>query len=109
MTVWSELARDAGGIALFVIWLVLPLVYVVVLGRRYVRLAREAAQEATGANEEIQDILEDLQDAADADEDDQPTVPTARVEGTWVHPRSQEPERVGKHRLNRTEAAPCMK
>ncbi|RAS64658.1 hypothetical protein C8D87_105148 [Lentzea atacamensis] len=109
MTVWSELAKDSGGIALFVIWLVLPLVYVIALGRRYVRQAREAAQEATWANEEVQAVLEDLQDAIEPDESDQPTVPTARAEDTWELPRVERPERVGKHRLDRSEVASCLK
>lgn len=109
MTVWSELAKDAGGIALFVLWLVLPLAYVVVLGRRYVRLAREAAQEATYANEEIHDVLEDLQFADEPYECDPPTVPTARTEGVWELPQAEPPERVGKHRRDRSAIAPCLR
>ncbi|MCG8926163.1 hypothetical protein [Lentzea sp. CC55] len=109
MTVWSELAKDAGGIALFVLWLVLPLAYVVVLGRRYVRLAREAAQEATWANEEIHDVLEDLQFTDGPHESDPPTVPTARTEGVWELPQAEPPERVGKHRRDRSGIAPCLK
>ncbi|WP_330270408.1 hypothetical protein OG205_24440 [Lentzea sp. NBC_00516] len=106
---WSELAKDAGGIALFVLWLVLPLAYVVVLGRRYVRLAREAAHEAVWANDEIQAVLEDLQDDEGPDEGDPPTVPTARTEATWELPRVQPPERAGKHRLDRSEVPSCLK
>lgn len=104
---WSELAKDAGGIALFVLWLALPLAYVAVLGRRYVRLAREAAQDATWANEEIQAVLEDLQDNEEPDEGDPPTVPTARTEATCELSRVQPTEHVGKHRLYRSEVTSC--
>lgn len=98
---WSELAKDAGGIVLFLIWLVLPLVYVVALGRRYVRQARDAAQEATCANEEVQEALDDLQAAQPPQECTQPTVPAARAEeDTWRLPPVRRPERMGKHRLD---------
>jgi len=97
--VWSELAKDAGGTVLFLIWLVLPLVYVIALGRRYVRQAREAAQEAVWANEEVQDALDDLHAAQTLQDCTQPTVPTARTEGTWRLPPVERPEHVGKHRL----------
>lgn len=100
MTVWSELANDAGGIVLFLIWLVLPLVYVVALGRRYVRQARDAAQEATCANEEVQEALDDLH-ATQTPQGTQPTVPAARAEeDTWRLPPVRRPERMGKHRLD---------
>jgi hypothetical protein len=36
-TVWSELAADAAGVLLFVLWLALPPLYLIVLGRLYVR------------------------------------------------------------------------
>lgn len=99
MTVWSELATDVGGIVLFLIWLVLPLVYVIALGRRYVRQAREAAQEAMWANEELQEALDDLHAAQTPQECAQPTVPTARTEDTWRLPPVERPEHVGKHSL----------
>lgn len=34
---WSDLAADTAGILLFVLWLTLPPLYLVVLGRLYVR------------------------------------------------------------------------
>jgi len=37
---WGDLARDVGGILLFVLWLALPPLYVVVLGRTYLRRCR---------------------------------------------------------------------
>lgn len=58
---WGELARDYGGVALFVVWLVLPAVYVVVLGRRYVRESRKYAQAAVWARDEARLIREDLE------------------------------------------------
>ncbi|MDX8032977.1 hypothetical protein SK803_22390 [Lentzea sp. BCCO 10_0856] len=104
---WSELAKDAGGIVLFLIWLVLPLVYVVALGRRYVRQARDAAQEATCANEEVQEALDDLYATQTPQECTQPTVPAARTEeDTWRLPPVEPPERAGKHRLDPSRLAP---
>jgi hypothetical protein len=35
--VWSNLALDAAGILLFLVWLALPPLYLVVLGRSYLR------------------------------------------------------------------------
>jgi hypothetical protein len=37
MEVWSNLALDATGILLFLVWLALPPLYLVVLGRSYLR------------------------------------------------------------------------
>lgn len=107
MTVWSELAKDAGGIALFVVWLVLPLVYVIALGRRYVRQAREAAQEATWANEEVQEALDDLHHAQTPQGCTQPTVPAARTEeDAWRLPPAEPLGRIGKHRLDPSRLTP---
>lgn len=112
MTVWSELAKDAGGIALFLIWLVLPLVYVIALGRRYVRLAREAAQEATWASEEVQDVLDDLQAAECLDEATHPVIPAARTEDTQERTPVKPLSAGGKHRRDESrlpEVASCRK
>ncbi|WP_329787281.1 hypothetical protein V1227_20945 [Lentzea sp. DG1S-22] len=109
---WSELAKDAGGIALFLIWLVLPLVYVIALGRRYVRLAREAAQEATWASEEVQDVLDDLQAAECPDEATHPVIPAARTEDTQELTPVQPPSTGGRHRLGESrlrEVASCQR
>ncbi|MEO6086130.1 MAG: hypothetical protein ABIQ18_23770 [Umezawaea sp.] len=38
---WGDLAGDVGGLALFLVWLVLPALYVIVLGRSYVEQCRE--------------------------------------------------------------------
>ena len=101
MTVWSELAKDLGGIALFLTWLVLPPIYVIALGRRYVRQAREAAQEAIGASEEVQEVLDDLDTSQTSQERTQPTVPAARMEeDTWRLPPVEQQDRAGKHRLD---------
>lgn len=61
IVVWSELARDFGGVALFVVWLVLPVIYLVVLGRRYVRQSAESAQTAIWAREEVRQIHEEAE------------------------------------------------
>lgn len=97
---------DATGVVLFVVWLLLPLVYVVVLGRRYVRQAQEAARDATWAHAEVQDLLDDFEavqvphDAAHA------VVPAARTEVTQELPIAIEPPAaVGKHRLDESQLA----
>ncbi|TWP45815.1 hypothetical protein FKR81_38240 [Lentzea tibetensis] len=51
---------DATGIALFLVWLVLPPLYVVVLGRYYVGQCAEAAQQAVWTREELRQVLGDL-------------------------------------------------
>lgn len=102
MTVWGELAKDAGGLALFVIWLVLPIAYVIVLGHRYVRQAQDAAQEAAWANEEAQNALDDLQISEQSENDSEPVIPTARAEDD-----TQEfaPVRPGRHRRDQSTVA----
>jgi hypothetical protein len=37
LTVWSDLARDTAGIVLFVVWLAMPPIYLIALGRVYLR------------------------------------------------------------------------
>lgn len=61
IVVWVELARDQVGVLLFLVWLVLPPAYVVVLGRRYVREVREYAQVAVWARDEVRLIREDME------------------------------------------------
>ncbi|MEU4739744.1 hypothetical protein AB0G02_04655 [Actinosynnema sp. NPDC023658] len=59
IVVWSELAGDLGGVVLFLVWLVIPLLYLVALGRRYVRQSRESAQAAVWARDEVRQIREE--------------------------------------------------
>ncbi|MEV0681171.1 hypothetical protein AB0I60_32105 [Actinosynnema sp. NPDC050436] len=59
IVVWGELASDLGGIVLFLVWLVIPLLYLVAFGRRYVRQSRESAQAATWARDEVSQIREE--------------------------------------------------
>ncbi|WP_367131509.1 hypothetical protein [Saccharothrix sp. HUAS TT1] len=59
IVVWSELASDFTGIALFLSWLVIPLLYVVAFGRRYVRQCQESAQAAVWARDEVRQIRAD--------------------------------------------------
>ncbi|GAA1281122.1 hypothetical protein GCM10009634_26530 [Saccharothrix xinjiangensis] len=66
--VWSELAGDFVGIALFIVWLVLPVIYLVVLGKRYVRQSAESAQVAIWARDEVLQIHEE-QEAGSYDDD----------------------------------------
>lgn len=59
MKVWSALSVDVGGIVLFLVWLVLPPLYVIALGRRYVRQCVESAAAAVWAREELRAALEE--------------------------------------------------
>lgn len=101
MVVW-----DATGIVLFVVWLLLPLAYTVVLGRKYVRQARAAAEEAVSAAQEaawahadVQDALDDLEHPHGPQEDTPVSLPTARTADTQELPAIRPPVPVGKHRL----------
>lgn len=49
---------DETGILLFLLWLVLPPLYVVLLGRHYLRRCVDAAQKAVWAREELRTALE---------------------------------------------------
>lgn len=49
---------DATGVVLFAVWLVLPPLYVVVLGRHYLRRCADAAQRAVWAREELRKALD---------------------------------------------------
>ncbi|WP_433269523.1 hypothetical protein ACQPZF_07210 [Actinosynnema sp. CS-041913] len=64
IVVWSELAGDFGGIVLFLVWLVIPLLYVVTLGRRYVRQSRENAEAAVWARDEVCQIREEQREGS---------------------------------------------
>ena len=59
IVVWSELASDLGGIGLFLVWLVIPLLYLVAIGRRYVRQCQESARSAAWARDEVRQIREE--------------------------------------------------
>lgn len=107
MVVW-----DATGIVLFVVWLLLPLAYMVVLGRKYVRQARAAAEEALNAAQEAVWAHADVQDALDglepthAPQRDVPvSLPTARTADTQELPAIRPPVSVGKHRIDESQLA----
>jgi len=51
---------DGPGVVLFVVWLALPPLYVVVIGRRYAQQCAESAYEAVWAREELRQALDDL-------------------------------------------------
>jgi hypothetical protein len=65
IVMWSELASDIGGIVLFLVWLVIPLLYLVVIGGRYVRQCRESAQVAVWACDEMRQIREEQREGSD--------------------------------------------
>lgn len=99
---WSGLANDLMGILLFLLWLLLPPVYVAVLGRRYAQQCADSAHQAVWAHEALRQALDDLEAAGPSDEQaEPPAVPSARDH------RSDETHRfaavsaptVGRHRL----------
>lgn len=103
---------DATGVVLFVVWLVLPLAYTVALGRKYVRQARaaaeeavKAAQEAAWAHADVQDVLDGLEPTHGPQDDLPVSVPTARTADTQEFPVVQPSLSVGKHRLDESQLA----
>lgn len=60
---WGSLASDAGGVVLFLVWLVLPPLYTVVIGRHYARQCVESAQAAVWAREQLQAVAENCSPA----------------------------------------------
>ncbi|WP_367127875.1 YccF domain-containing protein [Saccharothrix sp. HUAS TT1] len=62
--VWSELASDSGGIVLFLVWLVIPLLYLVTVGRRYARQCQKNAQVAVWARDEVCLIREEQREGS---------------------------------------------
>ncbi|GAA3463446.1 hypothetical protein GCM10018963_54590 [Saccharothrix longispora] len=60
----SELASDFGGIVLFLVWLVIPLLYLVAVGRRYVRQCQENAQAAVWARDEVRLIRKEQREGS---------------------------------------------
>jgi hypothetical protein len=107
---------DATGLLLFVLWLLLPPLYVVVLGRRYARRCADAAQEAVWAREELRQALEDLEGLLASQQSEEPS-----EESSWVEPPTVPPAReyraedtqelatvpsvsrgAGRHRLDRS-------
>lgn len=51
---------DATGVLLFLVWLVLPPLYVVLLGRYYLRRCTDAAQKAVWAREELRNAIDSV-------------------------------------------------
>ncbi|WP_157619881.1 hypothetical protein [Saccharothrix sp. NRRL B-16348] len=64
VVVWSDLASDLGGVVLFLVWLVIPLLYLVAVGRRYVRQCQENAQAAVWARDEVCLIREEQREGS---------------------------------------------
>lgn len=75
------MAWDVTGVLLFLLWLLLPSVYVVVLGRYYVRRCADATQQALWTHGQLRDALDDLRSIQEAEATPrgaQPIVPSAR-------------------------------
>ncbi|MBB5955874.1 hypothetical protein FHS29_002455 [Saccharothrix tamanrassetensis] len=51
---------DWGGTVLFLVWLVLPPVYVVVIGRHYARKCQESTEAAIRVRDELHEIQDHL-------------------------------------------------
>lgn len=72
---------DVTGMLLFLLWLVLPPVYVVALGRHYVRRCADATQQALWAHGELREALNDLRSIQEAEASPRgapPIVPSTR-------------------------------
>lgn len=54
----ADLAQDTVGILLFVLWLLIPPAYVVILGRRYVDRCRDEIKHTRHYLEELRDDVE---------------------------------------------------
>lgn len=109
---------DATGLVLFILWLLLPPLYVVVLGRCYTRRCADAAQAAVWAREELRQALEDLSACQQREEQPEdsfevvpPAVPQAReyrADDTQEFGAVLTPDDgTGKHRLDRSPLA-CL-
>lgn len=103
---------DVTGVVLFVVWLLLPPAYTVVLGRKYVRQARaaaeeaaNAAQEAAWANEDVQEALDGLEEGQSPQESALASLPKTRAADTQELPAIRQPAPVGRHRLHETQLA----
>jgi len=99
--VLSNFVGDGPGIVLFLIWLVLPPVYMVVIGRRYAQQCAESAYEAVWAREELRQVLDDLRAAPEPDEP--VTVPLARQY------RAEPSAPSGRHRLRTDRSVPLAR
>lgn len=102
MNVWTDLAGDVGGVAIFLLWLALPPLYIVVVGRHYVRRCRDELERVQGY---VDDVLPDHDEGRSTEEETETT-----TELPAVPPHDQPPiltagqrERAdrarGKHRL----------
>jgi len=98
--VWSGLANDPVGVALFLIWLVLPPLYVVVLGKKYAQQCADSAQAAVWSLERLQQALEDLEaiQLKDFCEHTSPQVPIARQPHSNADCETTVPISTGRHR-----------
>jgi len=107
MNPWTDLAGDVGGLMLFLLWLALPPLYVVVVGRHYVRRCRDEF-------ERVQDYVDAV--LPDHDEDwsteeptEEPAETTAELPAVSPHDpppimttgqRERADHASGKHRLH---------
>lgn len=76
---------DTTGLLLFLLWLLLPPLYVVALGRAYVRRCSKTLQRTATIRDELLDLFDDLElvrESAEPPEDLPSVIPTARDDDT---------------------------
>lgn len=66
VAVWSAFATDVGGVVLFLVWLVLPPLYILVMGSHYTRQCRESAEAAVWAREQLSEVHDSLTELEEA-------------------------------------------
>jgi hypothetical protein len=97
---------DATGLLLFLLWLLLPPLYVVALGRFYVRRCSEMLQRLGAARDELLDLVDELEADSERQElskDDAPVVPAARDDDT--HEFRVVTSAAGRHRIDESALA----
>lgn len=97
---------DATGLLLFLLWLLLPPLYVVAFGRLYVRRCAELFERIGAVRDELLDLVDELEAASEwqePSEQDAPVVPTAREDDTQEFRAIT--SAAGRHRLDESALA----
>ncbi|MCX2953786.1 hypothetical protein [Lentzea sp. NEAU-D7] len=97
---------DATGLLLFLLWLLLPPLYVAAFGRLYVRRCSEMSQRIGAVRDELLDLVDELEAASERQEPSEqvaPVVPAARDDDT--HEFRAITSAAGRHRLNESALA----
>ncbi|GHH59751.1 hypothetical protein [Lentzea cavernae] len=97
---------DATGLLLFLLWLLLPPLYVVALGRFYVRRCADEVRRIGAVRDELLDLVEELEAASERQGppgQGAPVVPDARDDDT--HEFAAITPAAGRHRLDQSALA----